>query len=106
VLGLVGFAAALGVAGCAPSEEEIRREFDDYVDGANACSAASECGRAGAGCPLGCDVAVRADRVASVERKARELIEDYTSGGEGCVYSCLAPGALECVDGRCAFTAQ
>lgn len=98
---LVGLAAGLGTAGCAPTEEEIQEEFEDYVDGANSCSVASECGIAEASCPLGCFVAVRADRVASVERKARELIDDYSSGGRRCVYTCVAAGELECVRGRC-----
>lgn len=99
-------AVALGAAGCAPSEEEIQEEFDAYVEGANACSAASECAIAEPGCPLGCSVAVRADRVESVERKATELIEDYQSGGRSCVYTCVAPGELECVRGRCAISWQ
>jgi hypothetical protein len=99
-------AAAVGAVGCAPSEEEIQEAFDDYVEGANACSVASECAIAEPGCPLGCSVAVRADRVESVERKARELIDDYQSGGQGCVYTCLAPGELECARGRCALSWQ
>jgi hypothetical protein len=98
-------AAWLGVAGCAPSEEDIEREFDAYVEGANACSSASECSIAATECPLACFVAVRTDRVASVERKARELVQDYESGGESCDYSCLPPGAVECVRGRCAMAA-
>ena len=95
-------AVAFGVAACAPSEEEIREEFEDYVDGANACTAASECAVVDAPCPLGCFAAVRADRVVSVERKARELLDEYASGGSRSIYSCAAPGAPECVRGRCA----
>jgi hypothetical protein len=100
MLGLVGLAAALG-AGCAPSEEETQREFDAYVEGANACSEASECGLASPDCPLGCYVAVRVDRIASVERKARELIDDYESGGQSCEYDCAPPPVVDCVGGRC-----
>ena len=103
---LLGFAAWLGALGCAPSQEEIEREFDAYVDGANACSAASDCGIARVDCPLGCFVAVRADRVTSVERKARELIEDYESGGRSCAYDCVEPGALEGVRERCTTAAE
>jgi hypothetical protein len=101
-----GFAAALGVVGCAPSEEEIQREFEDYVNDANACSVVSECSEVQPGCPLGCGVAVRTDRVASVERKAEELIDEHTAGGNRCIYSCASPGTLACVDGRCGFVAQ
>lgn len=93
--------AWLGAASCAPSEEEIQQELEDYVDGASSCSAASECAIVDAPCPLGCFVAVRADRVASVERKISELLDAYGAGGRGCVYTCVAPGALECMHGRC-----
>jgi hypothetical protein len=99
---LAARAIAFGMAGCAPSEEEVRQELADYVDGANSCSAASECAIVDAPCPLGCFVAVRADRVASVERKVSELLDEYTSGGRSCIYSCVAPGELECIRGRCA----
>ena len=67
---------------------------------------ASDCGIARVDCPLGCFVAVRADRVTSVERKARELIEDYESGGRSCAYDCVEPGALECVRERCTTAAE
>ena len=90
----------------AKDQVQTKQEFDAYVEGANTCSAASECGIARADCPLGCFVAVRLDRVASVERKARELIEDYESGGRSCAYDCVEPGPLECVRGRCGVAAQ
>jgi len=106
VAALAALAAVLGVLGCAPSEEEIKSEFEAYVNGANACSEASECAAASADCPLGCQVAVRRDRVASVERKARELIEDFESGGQSCAYDCAPEKPLECVGGRCAFAPE
>lgn len=106
------FAVALGalwgtswlVAGCAlsaPSEEEVRAEFDGYVDGANACDTADECAYASAGCPLGCQVAVRKERVRDVEKKARELIDDYESAGRSCDYGCVQPLGVTCRAGRC-----
>ena len=99
-------AALVALAGCAPSEEEIRSEFAAYVSGANECSEARECAAASAECPLGCSVAVRLDRVESVERKARELVDEHESGGQSCEYDCSPPRALECASGRCAFAAQ
>jgi hypothetical protein len=92
------------IPGCvlfAPSEEDVKAEFDDYVASANSCSTADDCAYASAGCPLGCVVAVRKDRVADVERKARELIDDYESGGRACEYECVQPLGVTCRAGRC-----
>jgi len=69
---VLSLAAGLGAAGCgAPSAEEIQADFKKYVSSANQCTAAGECAVAFAACPLGCFVAVRADRKADVEAKAR-----------------------------------
>jgi hypothetical protein len=101
---VLSLAAGLGAAGCgAPSAEEIQAEFKNYVSGANQCTGASECAVAFAACPLGCFVAVRAERKADVEAKAKELIEDYERGESRCLYGgCPVPGALSCTEGRCA----
>lgn len=97
-------ALVLLLAGCAlPSEEEVKDEFEAYVRSANACEQASECVLVSPGCPLGCFVAVRADRKADVERKARELIARYERGGRACAYGCAEPGPIACVERRCAF---
>jgi hypothetical protein len=61
----------------------------------------ADCAIASASCPLPCFVAVRADRKAAVETKARELVDDYESGGRGCDYGCVEPGPAVCVSGRC-----
>lgn len=102
------WAALLGasslVTGCvlfAPSEEDVRADFQEYVNGANACTSTDECAYASAGCPLGCQAAVRKDRVGDVEKKARELIDDYESGGRACDYSCVQPQGVTCRAGRC-----
>jgi hypothetical protein len=95
---------AVIIAGCTgASEEEVQRKFNDYVNGANACTMASECAVASAGCPLGCEVAVRTDRVADVEAKAQQLIGDYERGGRSCIYGCRPPGTVACVANRCAI---
>lgn len=96
---LAGVAA---LQGCAPSADEIQAAFDAHVEGANACATDGECAIASAGCPLGCWVVVRAERVADVERRAAELIADYERGGTRCEYDCVAPGTPVCVAGRCA----
>jgi hypothetical protein len=95
--------AALGAGCLGASEEEVRRKFDAYVNGANSCSMVSECAAASAGCPLGCEVAVRQERVADVEAKARELIKDYERGGRRCDYECRPRRTLVCEASRCAI---
>jgi hypothetical protein len=98
---------ALTAAGClGRSEASIRNEFDAYVAGANSCTAASDCVLAYPGCPLGCVVAVRADRKADVEAKAADLISQYRAGGSGCVYDCIGPVDPVCTDAKCAFVIQ
>jgi hypothetical protein len=97
---------ALAAAGCAPSEEEIKAHFNAYVETANACTMGSECALAMADCPLEC-VAVRVERVADVEAKARELIKDWERGdrkcgGGGC--SSQPARMAFCVRNRCAWT--
>ncbi|WP_437733646.1 hypothetical protein [Sorangium sp. So ce1335] len=88
-------------ASCARSEEEIREDFEVIVAESNACNDASECVYASPGCPLGCFVPVNSAKRAYVEDEARELIDDYERGGRYCAYECVAPGPLECTDGRC-----
>src|SRR4051812_47404583 len=94
--------AALVTASClaSPSDEDIKQQFAAYVASANSCQQASECAIASAECPLGCFVAVRADRKADVERKARELVAAYERGGASCQYDCVAPGQPACVHSR------
>lgn len=97
----VALATAIA-CGCAPSAEEVKREFDAYVAEVNHCEEASQCTLAAAGCPLGCAVAVRVEAKEDVERKARELIEDYESDGTMCAYECIEISSVECRHGRCA----
>jgi hypothetical protein len=93
-------AAALSCGG--PSEDTIKTEFDAYVAGANACAAVADCQIVFPGCPLGCEVAVRADRSVDVMKKAASLIQQYESGSHsGCAYSCAQLQAA-CTQGQCA----
>jgi len=93
---------ALPALGCAASEEDVQRRFTDYVNGANACTAVSECAIVSPGCPLGCAVGVRTERVADVQAKARELIKEYERGGRRCDYGgCRVHEALVCMANRC-----
>jgi hypothetical protein len=106
---VAGLGLAVALAACAPpSEQEIKARFAEYVAGANQCTVASECALAGTDCPLGCYVAVRGDRKADVEARARELVDDYQGNGhfwsshQGCAYDCVPPGPITCTAGRCA----
>jgi hypothetical protein len=103
VLRLLAISLAIVAAGsCAPSADDIKKEFDEFVSTANQCTAASECTVASVQCPLGCFVSVRADRKADVEAKGRSLVAAYQRGGARCDYDCIGAGAPTCVDHRCA----
>jgi hypothetical protein len=91
----------LACSGCAPSEDDIQTAFGETVADSNACDVDGDCDIASSDCPLGCWVAVRADRVEAVERRAAELIADYERGGTRCEYDCSAPGTPTCAAGRC-----
>lgn len=88
------------LVGCAPSEEEIQAEFDEFVATRRACSVDDDCVLAATGCPLGCGTAVNRRHEGEVEAKARELIDDYESFGRACEYDCIASVAA-CIEGRC-----
>ena len=55
------------------------------------------------GCPLGCQVAINAKHKQQVERRARELIDDYETGGRSCAYDCSDQGPVACLVDRCGF---
>jgi hypothetical protein len=92
---------AVLVASCAPSEAEIKSQFDAVLQRSNHCQSPDQCVLIDLACPLGCRAAVQADRASAVRKQARELIEDYERGGAMCVYDCTAPGTPGCEQGRC-----
>jgi hypothetical protein len=104
VLGWMLFSIA-ALPACGPSEEEIQKEFDAYVAARNACTVTDDCVLANADCPLGCWVAVNRAYQADVEKKARDLVTDYESGGPSCVYDCQ-PAVPVCTDGHCVLDPQ
>jgi hypothetical protein len=101
LVALLCIGLALAAAGCGRSEEEVQKEFDDFVAASNACQQPADCVLVSPGCPLGCFVAVSSAKKAEVEEKARDLIDEYQAGGQRCDYDCIAPGALLCEAGRC-----
>ena len=85
-----------------PSMQAVQAQFDAFVQTANACETASECAIVRPGCPLGCFVAVRQDRMEDVEAKARQLIAEFSLGGTRiCLYLCQPEGAVSCTQNRC-----
>ena len=89
------------VAACAPSEKDIEAEFAAFVSARNHCEATTDCVLVGLECPLGCFIAVRSQHTRAVRGKARELVDDYESGGRSCAYKCAQAPPLECRKGRC-----
>lgn len=101
-IAVVATLCLVSTPGCAPSAEEVQATFAEHVATANTCTAATDCAIASVGCPLGCWVVVRVDRVDDVERRGAELVADYERGGARCYYDCVQPGAPVCTEGRCA----
>jgi hypothetical protein len=91
----------VATASCAPSEEELQEEFAEEVARSNTCEEASDCVIVWPGCPLDCWVAVNAEQRTRVEAKARELIDEYESGGRACDYLCIDAPEPACAEGRC-----
>ena len=85
---------------CAPSEDEIQAEFDEFVSTKQTCTVDDDCVLASTGCPLGCGTAVNRKHQKEVEAKADELIEDYESNGRMCEYECTGSVAV-CVKRQC-----
>ena len=98
---LVLLELALVATGCCAEEAELRREFDEVVESRNGCQTASDCEMVYPGCPFGCGVAVNREHAGAVRRKAEELVDEYESCNQECVYDCIALGEPMCVSGHC-----
>lgn len=85
-----------------PTEEEIQDEFADFVAQRNSCTETPECTLVYPDCPLGCGVAVRAEYAEAVAKKAKELVDAWSDGGQQCVYECMMLD-VTCEAGRCAL---
>ena len=83
------------------SADEVAAEFEAFVEDNNSCAADDECVIVSADCPVGCWVVVNETRVEATQAKARELVEEYESGGRACYYDCAVPGTPRCEDGHC-----
>lgn len=97
----IGLLAAVAAIGCAASEADVKREFNEFVSEHQACEQDSDCKLIQPGCPLGCSVPIASDAAAEAERLARDLIEDYERGGRGCDYGCFAVCGAACSAGSC-----
>jgi hypothetical protein len=93
----------LAAWGCAPSEEEIKQDFKEFVSKHQACTEDGECSLIHPGCPLGCATAIAANAAAAGQHLAEELIEDFESGGHACAYDCVVICGAACQAGQCAI---
>lgn len=73
-----------------PDEQEIQ----DAIDEGNYCKTADDCVLAGSKCPFDCHIYVNENEVDAI----KELINNYQSD---CVYSCLRPEGVDCIDNKC-----
>lgn len=89
-----------GCGGDAPSESEIKAEFDVAVEVSRECETDEQCVLVYAGCPLGCSAAVNADSEEYITNLAARLISEYERNGSRCEYSCLAVRPV-CSDNLC-----
>ena len=92
---------ALAAMGCAPSEEEVKADWQEFLAKHQACSADSDCTLVHPGCPLGCASPINVAAAAAGERLAKDLIEDYESGGKSCDYDCVIICGAACEANRC-----
>lgn len=95
----------LAALGCAPSEEDVKHDWQEFLDKHQACSQNSDCTLIHPGCPLGCIAAIRADKATEGERVAADLIDDYESAGRSCEYDCIAVCGAACEAERCVIAA-
>lgn len=86
---------------CAPSEQEIQAEFDEFVSNNQACKEDNDCTLIQPGCPLGCSIPVATNAADNGTRLAQDLIEDYESAGRGCDYDCALVCGAACESKRC-----
>ena len=85
--------------------EELRAEWDAFVDAHRACEVDTDCAIVFAGCPLDCGSVVSADAVDAAEAEAVRLIAEYTRDHPACTYHCTPPRAPVCgADGACVAT--
>lgn len=91
----------LAAVGCAPSEEEVKANWEAFLAKHQACKADSDCTLVHPGCPLGCASPIAVDAVAAGERVAKDLIDDYESGGRSCEYECVVICGAACEANQC-----
>jgi len=97
-------AVTLALVACSPSEEEVEAELAEFIASRDDCTVDEDCALAHTECPLGCYHAVNKAHVTAVEDKARELVDDYESGGMGCTYRCARAFGAMCQAGTCAVS--
>lgn len=69
--------------------------------GGRDCESDDECALLTFECPLGCYQAVNTKYVAAVQRKARELLDDYKRGSSRCFSECAIARGAQCRNRKC-----
>ena len=81
--------------------DDLKADFDAFVEANNSCATDTDCALVSPGCPLGCYAAVSTTSVDATEAKAEDLVDQYESGGRACNYLCQTPGPVRCEEQRC-----
>jgi hypothetical protein len=80
---------------------ETKEEFRAFVATRQACKAASDCGIVSGSCPFDCYVPIAKASEREVRAKLDALAARLDKAGNRCMYGCVGPPEVECVDGRC-----
>ena len=91
------------------AKEQLEDAVREAIASAKACYSDSQCTLSSFGCPFGCRIAVRAERLKAIERSVadyRNYMESRYCGR--CVYRCVSIRNHEaaCVNGRCTAVSQ
>jgi len=80
---------------------ETRAEFRAFVASRRACKASSDCALISGSCPFDCYVPIAKTEEREVRAKLDSLAARLDKAGSRCVYSCIGPPEVECVNGSC-----
>ncbi len=93
------------VSGCINSvgekfgKEKLELQIKDKINSLNYCNVDNDCITHSFGCPFGCDSPINKNADLN---EVNGLITLYNGmNGEVCIYDCIQPEPLKCVQSRC-----